>query len=279
MKRLSFRGISTVLALLCLVGLFALRTEAAEDLTYRDLARRYFAEGNGEALSEVAGLPEPVKHVVALDYTILLRKDDEKPVDPKTHRFNLGDQIRVKIQPMTSAHVYIFHEGASGERICLLPTKQEKPPLIKKDAAIVLPGDGYFEFVAPPGEEQLVVVATERPIADLALLSNVVFKKPGDKLTAQEQAIKSTFKATVNKTLQSIRKRHDERMTFRGLPSKKGRQAFAQKVAQAKATEIAVEEPPHGKVGGTFAMVASTDKAPNLLVTIPLQSVPKTAKP
>jgi hypothetical protein len=258
-----------------------MQTAAADELTFRDLTRRYFTDGDGTTLSKVVGLSEPVKHVVALDYSILLRTDKgEQAVDPKEHQFSLGDAIRVKIQPLHDTYIYIFQEGASGVRDCLLPEKQEKAPFIEADKAIRLPGDGYFEFVAPPGDEELVVVATERPIADLALLSNVVFKKEGEPLTPEEKAIKSTFQATVNKTLKSIRKRQDETMTFRGLPTNKGREKFAEKVQQSGAKEVSVVEPPHGKVGGTFAMVASADKAPNLLVSISLQSIaPTPAKP
>ncbi len=275
MKRWSCRGIQMGLVLACMIPLMGEQGLTAEEpLTFRDLTRKYFADKDGSQLGKLVGLSEPVKHVVALDYTILLRAEDgEKAVDPKSHQFNLGDKIRLKIQPLSDAYVYIFHEGASGERVCLLPAKQEKAPFVKGDAAIDLPGDGYFEFVTPPGDEELVVVATERPISDLALLSGVVFKKPGDQLTPAEQALKSTFKATVSKTLTSIRKRHDERMTFRGLPTQKGREKFAEEVSQSKASEVNITEPPHGKVGGTFAMVASTDEAPNLLVSIPLQSI------
>jgi hypothetical protein len=248
---------------------------AAEEWTYRDLARRYFAEGDGKPLSKFVGLSEEVKHVVALDYTVLVRKDgEERAVDPKEYQFALGDAIRIKIQPVNDTCIYIFHQGASGERSCLLPTERETPPLLKANVPFVLPADGYFEFVAPPGEEEIVVVATERPIAELAVLADVVFKKPGDALTPQEQAVKNTLKATVQKTLTSIRNHQSETMTFRGLPDRKEREKLVEKVQQANPTEVVVEEPPHGDSGGTLAMVVSTDSAPNLYVTIPLVSIP-----
>ncbi len=274
MKRLNVLGIALGLALVCLLLILDSDAAPAEEWTFRDLARKYFADGDAKPLGKLVGLTKEVKHVVALDYTVLLRRDGkEEAVDPKQHQFRLGDQIRIKIQPMNDTHVYIFHEGASGERICLLPTEQEEVPLLKAAEPLVLPPDGYFEFVSPPGDEKLLVVATERPIADLALLSSVVFKKPGETLTAEEQAIKATFKATVSKTLKSIRERHDSTMSFRGLPSKTGRSKFAAEVRQSGASQVVIEEPPHGGTGGTLAMVASTDEAPNLFVTIPLVSV------
>ena len=260
---------------LLVTGIAACRS-AEDELTYRDLARRYFAEGDGKPISKFVGLSDEVKHVVALDYTVLIRKDGkEASVDPKEYQFALGDAIRIKIQPVSDTYIYIFHQGASGERICLLPTERETPPLLKANNSFVLPEDGYFEFITPPGEEEIVVVATERPIAELAVLADVVFKKPGDVLTPQEQAVKDSLKATVQKTLTSIRNRHNETMTFRGLPNRKEREQFADKVEKAESTQVVVEEPPHGDTEGTLAMVVSTDKAPNLYVTIPLVSIQK----
>jgi hypothetical protein len=216
-------------AALMLAGVMA-HACAEEEATYRDLARRYFATGDGKAISKFVGLTEEVKHVVALDYTVLIRKDGrEEAVDPKAYQFALGDSIRIKIQPASDNYIYIFHQGASGERTCLLPVDKETPPLLKAGASFILPFDGYFEFVTPPGEEQIVVVATERPIAELAVLADVVFKKPGDVLTPQEQAIKDSLKATVQKTLTSIRNRHNETMTLRGLSEQERSRAIRRK--------------------------------------------------
>jgi hypothetical protein len=274
MKRSKCSLVAIAMALVCLLHTVSSQAATEDEWTFRDLARRYFAQSDAKELGKLVGLSGEVKHVVAMDYTVLLLKEGkEQAVDPKEYRFKVGDQIRIKIQPMNDAYVYIFHEGASGERFCLLPTEQEKVPLLKAAVPLVLPEDGYFEFVTPPGDEKLLVVATERPIADLALLSSVVFKKPGETLTAEEQAIKDTFKATVNKTLKSIRDRHNANMTFRGLPSKADREKFAEGVRQSGATQVVIEEPPHGNTTGTLALVASTDEAPNLFVTIPLVSV------
>lgn len=136
-------------AALMLAGVMA-HACAEEEATYRDLARRYFATGDGKAISKFVGLTEEVKHVVALDYTVLIRKDGrEEAVDPKAYQFALGDSIRIKIQPASDNYIYIFHQGASGERTCLLPVDKETPPLLKAGASFILPFDGYFEFVTP----------------------------------------------------------------------------------------------------------------------------------
>ena len=94
MKRLAFRGMRTSLVLVCLIPLVASQAVLADEPTFRDLARRYFASGDGTQLTKVVGLPKEVKHVVALDYTVLLLRDGgEKAVDPKDYEFKLGGQF------------------------------------------------------------------------------------------------------------------------------------------------------------------------------------------
>ena len=269
-------------ALVMAIGLGAalgLRPAAAGEPTTRDLVRKYIREGNGKELGKLIGFTKEVAHVVAMDYSILVRQDgQEKDVDPQTHQFQIGDQIQVKIQPVTDAYIYIFHQGASGEKTCLLPKedRSEQAPLVKGGTTVKLPEDGYFEFVAPPGSEELIVVATEKPTADLAVLSNVVFKKPDEQLTPAEQDVKKTMISTVNKTLNSIRERQAKTNKFRGLLD-----ADAMQESFRGKTRGVLEEPPHGKTGSTFVVSATTETqdSPSLWVNIRLKSIPGAARP
>jgi hypothetical protein len=253
------------------------RAEAAERTT-RDLVRKYIREGNGKELGKLIGFTKEVAHVVAMDYSITTRQDgQDKEVDPQKHQFQIGDQIQVKIQPVADAYIYIFHQGASGEKTCLLPTEDrgEQAPLVQGGTTIKLPDDGYFEFVAPPGAEELIVVATEKPTADLAALSNVVFKKPDDQLTPAEQEVKKTMISTVNKTLNSIRERQTKSNKFRGLLDGGEMTAFSAAVRRSGATRGVLEEPPHGQNGSTFVASVTTEAqdSPSLWVNIRLKSI------
>lgn len=253
--------------------------------TFRDLVRKYAKDGDGKTLAKKIGFSKDVEHVVALEYAVLLLTPDGKktPVaDIKTHQFRLGDRIHVKIQPVGNSYIYILHEGASGHRVCLLPTSEEKPPFVKAGESVVLPDDGCFEFAEPPGNEQLLVVATEKPVSDLAALANVVFNKPDDQLTPQEKEIKNSIRAKVQERLKSIRDQQAGATTYRGLLNDDAMQDFSRGVQQRGASETVIEEPAGGKTGSTFAMVASTksEARPTLFVTIPLRSVAlKTGKP
>lgn len=251
--------------------------------TLRDLFRTYVKLQSTEAkkvldttLENKMGVEGGVNSVVALQYEVLLRDENgkEMPVDPRQKEFQIGDQIRVRIQPLNDMYIYIFHEGASGHKTCLLPTEEEKAPAAKAGEALQLPDDGYFEFGPPTGEEKLIVVATEKPIKDLASLSNVVFKKPDEELTPDEKKIKKKLKATGLKTLQSIRKRQAAGTTYRGLISDEALNKFSQDLKKSGTSQGTLEEPPHDKETSAFVMAASNQKnrRPDLFVSIPLKS-------
>ncbi len=285
MKRFCWFGVAAVLAVVVAAvvsGIGARSAAAADDEeTLRDIVRMYRSPDKesaaGKVLAKKIGFSKEVEHVVALEYSILLRADGkETPVaDLKAYQFKLGDQIRVKIEPVKDSYLYILHEGPSGNRTCLLPTKEEKPPFVKGGGSVILPDEGFFEFTAPPGDEQLLVVATEKPVSDLGALANVVFNKPDDQLTPEEKEIKKTISAKVRERLKSIQQRQAETTTYRGLLTEESMRDFAKKVEQSGASEAVVEEPANKTNGSTFVMMASTkaDARPTLLVMIPLRSI------
>ena len=250
----------------------------AEEPTFRNLVRRYTEDGDGTKLAKMAGFTGPVKHVVALEYEVLTPVGGtEKAVDPNLHKFKLGDQVRVQIRPLVDAYIYIHNKGADGKLGILLPDKekQEKAPFVKGGTTVKLPDDGYFEFVPPPGSEELMVVATKEPVADLALLANALMEKPDSQCTPEERKVKKTFTARVKKTLQSIRGEQDKHLTYRGLPAGETRAEFAEKVQRTGTTRAAINESADGASSGAFAMVASTEAEdrPDLFVSIPLKSI------
>jgi hypothetical protein len=264
-----------------LLAIFGLPSAlSAEEPTFRDLSRKYFKDGDGKEIAKLVGYTQPVKNVIAIDYKVLMFKNGkETAVDPKTHEFKVGDKVRVVIEPLNDYYVYIFHIGASGESSFLLPTQDENPPLAKAGKAVGLPDDGFLEFTEPTGDEALLVVATEKPVADRTVLAKVLAKKPGETDTPEELAMRKTLKATVKKALKSVHERQqdalDKTVTWRGLTADpKAREDLAADVKKRKVTEGTFEEPTIGKTGGTSAVYASEnkDEQAKLLVNIPLKS-------
>ena len=284
MKRLHYCGTRTLL-LLYLASLLASGALAADQPTFRDLARKYVKDGDGTELAKLIGYSEPVKKVIALEYKVLLLVRDqsgklvEKPVDPKAHEFKVGDKVRLAIEPISDYYVYIFTIAASGDSYFLLPEEGEELTMVKGGTTIALPDDGFIEFCEPPGEETVLVVATEKPVTDRDVLARVLSKKPGQQDTPEEQAVRKTLKATVKKALKSVRERQqellDKTVMYRGLTTEDQMQELARDVRTRGVTEGTFEEPTPNVTGGTSAMYVSmkAEEEPRLLVSIPLKSV------
>jgi len=219
---------------------------------------------------------QPDVQAVALEYTILLAKDgQERPVDPNTYQFAVGDQFLVRIEAKDDMFIYVFTEGPEGEKSCLQPTDQERPPFVKKGERIELPGDGLFQFATPPGEEKFIVVATAEPSKDLASLANVVFRKPNQLLTAAEQEQKAKLLGEYKQKMESTLKEKVAGAKTRGVLKKESVDAFA-KDLQAKKRGV-IEEPPSNGETSSFAMAVSTPEGgkPQMLLTISLKSIHK----
>ena len=288
MKRLSSCSICLLWVVSCLTLWSMPVCHAADDVTFRDLARKYFKDGDGAELAKVVGYAQPVKEVIALEYKVLLFADgSERAVDPKTYDFRIGNKIRIAIEPLHDCYIYIFHIGASGKSEFLLPAEDEKPPLAKAGKPVQLPDDGFLEFAEPPGMETLLVVAAEKPVADLAVLARLLTKKPDEKDTPDEQAVRKTIKATVSEAMKSARERQKELLNksviYRGLTTDPVKQNVAKDVRERGVTEGTFEEATPGGKDGTCALYLSTTKdgQTQLLVTIPLKSLsaPKTENP
>jgi hypothetical protein len=274
----SYIGRVVILAAFSAAALAVMQVALAEEPIFRDLTRKYFKDGDGSDLAKLVGYEQPVKKVIALEYKVLLFEGGkERPVDPKTYQFKVGDRIRVSIEPLSNYYVYIFHIGASGQSGFLLPATDEDPPLAKAGKPVALPGDGFFQFSEPPGEETLEVVAAEKPVPDRTLLARVLMKKPGEKDTPEEAAIRNTLKATRKKVLKSfaeVQKEISEHtVMWRGIAAEqKPMQQLAEDIRTRGVKEGTFEEP---TPNGTSAVYMSAQEGgqPRLLVSIPLVSV------
>jgi hypothetical protein len=285
MKRLSRRSVSLFCAALCLAPWLAARVASAEQPTFRDLTRKYFKDGDGADLAKLVGYPQPVKKVIALEYKVLLSENGkETPVDPKTHQFKVGDQIRVSIEPLSDYYVYIYHVGASGKSEFLLPAKDENPPLAKAGKPVALPDDGFLQFSEPPGEETLLVVAAEKPVPNRTVLARILSKKPGEKDTPEEEAVRKTLRATRTKVLKSVAETRkeilDHTVMWRGITSEeKPMRQLAKDIRKRGVKEGTFEEPTANGVSALY-MSCKDEGQSRLLVSIPLKSVKsKTDKP
>jgi hypothetical protein len=125
-------------------------------------------------------------------------------------------------------------------------------------------------------------VAAEKPIADRAVLARILGKKPGEKDTPEEQAVRKTLKAIRKGVLKSVAETRqevlDHTVMWRGIAgdSKPIRQ-LADEIRTRGVKDGTFEEP---TAQGTSALYMSCreEGQPKLLVTIPLKSVDSKAK-
>lgn len=258
-----------------------------QPVRFRDLCDQYFDEGKGHDIARLIGFEVPAAKVTALKYRVLLYeaqpdgKAVEKVVDPKTYAFKVGDRIRLSVEPYTQSFIYIYHVGASKKQVFLYPRKGAEPKPVESGAAVTLPADGFFEFVKPPGEERLLVVATDKPISDLKLLGSVLskFNDPNAVYTPEEQEVKNRLNATVEANLKSYQEKQiekrDQVVRFRDLGKPDEQKQLTEDVKARQPKSATLELPKEGD--GTLAVCLVMDKAAadgptSFLVTIPLTS-------
>lgn len=260
----------------CLVAAVCLGRAAAVEPPFRDLLRRYVGHlKEAEDLKDRLGFPAEVSQAIGLEYAVLLRKDGlDEAVDPAKHAFQAGDQIRVRIQPLNDIYVYVFFEDDRGCRRCLLPSDKNSTRLAKHDLPIELPNDGgVFEFEAGAKRETLVLIATERPDANLTTLCEAVCKKRQDRLTPEDRAVQTDLRSKNDKELSLIHERLSKAVAFRGRLSAPALTRLSAEMKQIGAQDALLEEPPLDKQTSTLMVLFSNSGSPvKLAVTIPLRS-------
>jgi hypothetical protein len=252
---LSFRRGWAAVAIACLAVIPGAASEpAAAPVRERNVVRKQ--------------LPKSVKSI-ALEYTVIAIDDTgrERTVDPQAHTFKVGDSFLVRIRPQDDVYVYVFNEGPTGERACLLPSQGEKPPLVKQGVEIALPDDGgFFTFAEPAGQEKLVVVALQEPNEDLRLLTSAVFKSgrvDGGTITTEQQAARKQADAG----MESLRERAAKGVQSRGPVRKLVDRADGLKPGD----RITHVEPPSAGESSSYGIAVSAGN-PELFLDIPLRS-------
>ena len=266
--------------LLAALGLILIGTPAsrAAEPLFRETVRRSLASSRpSDEPKTLPGLPKELQQVIALEYSVLLYKEGiEEAVNPATHSFRAGDKIRVRIQPLNGLYLYIFYRDAGGRRRCLLPADRNTPWLAKQGQPVELPTEGTaFEFDGKSGEDELTVVALEKPDDDLAAMCDLICKKTENKLTPEERITQGELRMRCQARLKVLEDRQSHAISFRGAIDDGALAKVSAEWKQQSAAAAVLEEPPRDRQMSTLALVASKlGSAPALLVTIPLKSGP-----
>lgn len=209
-------------------------------------------------------LPKDLRSI-ALEYTVILLDEQNapQPIDPAAHTFAVGDSFLVRIRPQDDLFVYVFNESPDGRRVCLLPSKDEEPQLVKAGQEINLPDDGgYFTFEPPAGEEKLVVVAAPDPIEDLRLLAAAAFRG--------NTSVSSSTGGEKLDAISAIRERSGDAIRTRGPIRKVVERIESQGGTVGRMSHV---EPPVGGESSTYGIaISGADGTPELILDIPLRS-------
>jgi hypothetical protein len=284
MNRLFLKVARLVLAGIVSWAIGGIGAAAEAQTRFRDLVYKTFDEDDHGALASQIGLEGKQVDFTALEYKVLLLKEPGAAptlVDPKTHRFTIGQQIKVLVRPLTRSHVYVYHVGASGRGSFLVPREDEEPAVVAPKKEIAIPQEGYFEFVPPPGDEVLYVIATREPVWDRAVLAQVVTSKNPENDTPQMKEQRKQINAVVESVVKSEAEkrleRNDGSIKYRGLLQAEDRKAFVEDLKSRGVTWGSVELPPEKPNEATVALGFRSADAPSqagtaLVVTIPLRS-------
>jgi hypothetical protein len=81
--------------------------------------------------------------------------------------FHNHERFRLEVQPGQSGHIYLFCRNSQGEFQLLFPLRDDGDSYVPAGVHLNLPGDGWFRFDEVPGKEDLILVQSPQPLADL----------------------------------------------------------------------------------------------------------------
>jgi hypothetical protein len=254
------------LAAACCLVIAARAAVAAEpgdggNPTWRDLFVKQLAEDNKQGLAAELQLTKPIKHSAAFEYRVLLSRGEGHPLEPidaRTHQFQLGDCIRLEIQPVKDSYIHILNKGPSRQVKCLWPMPGEQPPLVRAGEKVELPSEALFCFGEPTGREEVIIVAALEPISELLRLRDAEVEP-------------EVYTAGLAK-LDEIRGL--PKLAWRGLAAEDWNEfhGLVERIKKEQPGRVTGETPPDEKTGKILAWEVTTEEAPNLYVNIPLES-------
>jgi serine/threonine protein kinase len=114
------------------------------------------------------------------------RTGTETDIDPATTTFRSGDRVRLSFESNVDGYLYLVQQGSSGRWSVLFPNPEINGGRnrVRKSAEYQVPDeDGFFEFDANPGVENLFVYFSQEPMQELPGFGNKPVTKP-ETLTA-----------------------------------------------------------------------------------------------
>ena len=77
------------------------------------------------------------------------------------------DRFRVSVQPKRSGHVYLFSRNRRGDVQLLYPLRDDGDGFVARNQRVDLPGDGWLRFDEMAGQEELILIESVQPLAEI----------------------------------------------------------------------------------------------------------------
>ncbi len=138
---------------------------------------------------------------LAMRHQLYLQRGSERGTVPDGFAFQTGDRIKLLVQVNQPGFLYVLHRGSSGEWKFLFPD----PKLDRGNHAVkaleprAIPDDGWFEFDARTGREELYLFFSKERIREFHLASS----------SQSEPTFRITVEASV---IQQVVARHDDQI-------------------------------------------------------------------
>jgi hypothetical protein len=105
-----------------------------------------------------------------LRYRVTQQKQQaEADVDIATATFRAGDKVRLSFESNVDGYLYVVQQGSSGRWSVLFPSPEINGGRnnVRKSEEYKVPDDGWFEFDANPGVENLFIYFSREPMETL----------------------------------------------------------------------------------------------------------------
>ena len=111
--------------------------------------------------------------MLAMRHRIVAVRDGKVGLVPESFTFLSGDRMRLQVAVNRTGYMYILHRGSKGDWHLLFPDPRIDggKHSAKAGQALEIPRNGWFEFDADPGVEELYIFFAVQPIRELKVPS------------------------------------------------------------------------------------------------------------
>lgn len=150
----------------------------ASSLQKNDLPNPTAAKANPASIVSVSGTKKPKTRAPSnlglMAWLDMIDDNNHVQRVSSKREFRSGDAIRLNVQTNRAGYLYVVNLGSSGEARQLFPA-QGKSIKVVAGKTYSVPGKGHIRFDNTPGTEEVLVLISPRPIAEMPQLKQTSY--------------------------------------------------------------------------------------------------------